>query len=289
MENLLSLMRYVSFLSILLALLLAQSSMQGSRFRKQRRIIQQNFNQRASREYEGLQERQNNKFLNNLLHAPRDFAQHAKHLAASTILKIAYGHEVKSLDDEFVALPEQVGGTAAEIGATSVGAMLVDFFPMLRHVPSWIPGADFKRRAIALHKDFDAFLSAPFEMVKRNMKSGTAEASFTSTHLEKHAQANGGFISAEDEEDIKCVAGHLFAGLPALFTILNTNFTSSLAAVDTACFPHVYTHLQFLNEHFLDGYYAVNLHPGYGSSSRNLPETASRDRPGCWAQPIAGS
>ena len=40
---------------------------------------------------------------------------------------------------------------------------------IVRHIPTWMPGAGFKRNALALRPSVDQMLSAPFEAVKRDM------------------------------------------------------------------------------------------------------------------------
>jgi len=47
--------------------------------------------------------------------------------AAGSILKITYGHTVKSIDDVYVRMAEQAITATAEAG--SPGSMLVDLFP----------------------------------------------------------------------------------------------------------------------------------------------------------------
>lgn len=52
------------------------------------------------------------------------------------IMKIAYGHSVTSLDDQYIHLAEQAARKTVELGGA--GSMLVDFFPF-REVESHSP------------------------------------------------------------------------------------------------------------------------------------------------------
>jgi hypothetical protein len=43
--------------------------------------------------------------------------------------------------------------------------------PVLKYVPSWMPGAGFKRQAEIWKKDVDDLYNLPFEVTKRNIVS----------------------------------------------------------------------------------------------------------------------
>ncbi|EEB88750.1 hypothetical protein MPER_13242, partial [Moniliophthora perniciosa FA553] len=60
-------------------------------------------------------------------------------------MSVAYGIEIKSKNDPWVALAEDA--VQPFVDALVPGAFLVDSFPFLKHVPSWMPGAGFKRKA----------------------------------------------------------------------------------------------------------------------------------------------
>lgn len=60
-------------------------------------------------------------------------------------IAIAYGIDVNSKNDPNIHYAEQaVKGLA---GAANFGAFLVNSIPMLKYVPSWFPGAAWKRQA----------------------------------------------------------------------------------------------------------------------------------------------
>lgn len=52
---------------------------------------------------------------------------------------------------------------------TTPGAFLVDILPILRYVPSWVPGAKFKGLAAAWRADVMEMVETPFAMVKQQM------------------------------------------------------------------------------------------------------------------------
>lgn len=102
---------------------------------------------------------------------PRSFITHI-------VLKTSYGIEPKGKDDPFIARAVQVAiGFAA---AASPGAFLVDFIPVLKYVPEWMPGAAWKRfarhhrtvstesREIPFNEILELHVSTPARLLNRN-------------------------------------------------------------------------------------------------------------------------
>ncbi|KDR74052.1 hypothetical protein GALMADRAFT_269547 [Galerina marginata CBS 339.88] len=180
----------------------------GPRFRKHRRFINQVFNHRAAAVFRPLQEKEVLVLLENMAQTPEAFVDHFRRYAAATILKITYGYDIVSVDDLFVKLAERAGTLTVEAG--SPAANMVDFFPIIRHIPTWAPFSNFKVKAMETRKAVEAMMDIPFEQVKTDMRSGAAVPSYTSNLLDSHRDPNG-CISPEDEEDIKGSAGTLLA------------------------------------------------------------------------------
>ncbi|KAF7317507.1 Cytochrome P450 [Mycena kentingensis (nom. inval.)] len=61
------------------------------------------------------------------------------------------------------------------------GKYLIDMFPLLKHVPDWIPGAGFQRKATAWRNVTLAMRDRPFDATLKRISSGTAMPSFVST------------------------------------------------------------------------------------------------------------
>ncbi|THV02348.1 cytochrome P450 [Dendrothele bispora CBS 962.96] len=177
----------------------------GPRFRKHRRFIHQTFNQQAALSLRPVQEKETLNLVRGFVDTPEQFAQHIRRFAAATIMKITYGRDITSVSDEFVLLAERAGSLTVQSGTPA--ASLVDFFPIMKHIPTWAPLAGFKRNARVVKEAVDRMMNIPFEMVKDQMVSGTANPCLTSRLLE----ACGETASFEDEEDIKGVAGTMYA------------------------------------------------------------------------------
>jgi hypothetical protein len=88
-------------------------------------------------------------------------------MASSIILKAAYGIDIVSNDDPFLVLGKAGQSILARTGRP--GAYMVDLVPWLKHVPSWMPGMEFKRQALADRKYTDAMIIAGIDHVKQAM------------------------------------------------------------------------------------------------------------------------
>uniref|UniRef100_A0A0W0FRB2 Cytochrome p450 n=1 Tax=Moniliophthora roreri TaxID=221103 RepID=A0A0W0FRB2_MONRR len=103
------------------------------------------------------------------------------------------------------------------------GIFWVDYLPILKYVPSWFPGASFKRKARDWAKDADGMLNGPYDTVKANQSKGIVQPSFVSYCL-------GNIQSTTDKEELMCeeevvreAAGAIFlAGTDTTVVALNT-------------------------------------------------------------------
>ncbi|KAJ7112408.1 cytochrome P450 [Mycena crocata] len=130
-------------------------------------------------------------------------------MTGSIVLRIAYGHIVAGGRDRFVDLAEELSKMTGE--AIQPGRWLVDSFPFLRHVPSWFPGAGFKRWASQKRKRSDEIIFGPLNFVQEQLANGTALPSFTADLLSSKAPSLG----SNAEHIIACVASSFYAGTTA--------------------------------------------------------------------------
>jgi len=80
------------------------------------------------------------------------------------ILSVAYGIPIKESDDPYITIAEIALNGFAEAGIP--GTFLVDYLPFLKYVPSWMPGASFKRKAAYWAKVSEDMREKPFLHVK---------------------------------------------------------------------------------------------------------------------------
>lgn len=154
----------------------------GSDWRKYRTAFQKHFNPRATTRYEPLQLKEVQTFLRNLRRTPDNYYHHMRRNAAALVMKINYDHDIADEGDYYVALADRAMNTLVKV--LLHGSYAVDNLPILKYVPSWFPGAEFKKQAKEWRKDSTAMLEKPFEMVKRRMAEGIAGPCITTIELE---------------------------------------------------------------------------------------------------------
>jgi len=130
---------------------------------------------------------------------------HIRRDAASLILKIAFGYDVSGINDRFIQLSEETITLGSLTGAP--GRWLVDSWPILRFLPEWMPGADFKRKAKEWGQRMYNQSLIPHEYVKEQMAAGKAYPSFTATLLQTE---DGRPADPELEDLVLWTAGGLY-------------------------------------------------------------------------------
>lgn len=94
----------------------------------------------------------------------------------------------------------------------TIPSLLVFFnsLSLVKHVPEWMPGASFKRKAREWRRAAERVYTIPFDDVKQTMVDGTAKPSFTSLALRD--------ITEDDDRDyqeelIKALGGTMYTGM----------------------------------------------------------------------------
>lgn len=72
----------------------------------------------------------------------------------------------------FICEADKAATLTVESG--SPAATLVDFFPMMKYIPTWLPFAAFKRKALETREAVEAMFHVPYELVKKDMVSACA-------------------------------------------------------------------------------------------------------------------
>ncbi|KAH6891777.1 cytochrome P450 [Coprinopsis sp. MPI-PUGE-AT-0042] len=121
------------------------------------------------------------KLLQQLVDHPKSFMEHVRLTQGSFILRAAYGIKVEADDDVYIKQAEH--GMSAMAAAGTATSYLVDFIPLLRHVPAWFPGASFQREAMAWKKSVLAMAESPLQYVKHALSTGVSDDSAAATLL----------------------------------------------------------------------------------------------------------
>ncbi|KAF8878002.1 cytochrome P450, partial [Infundibulicybe gibba] len=152
----------------------------------------------AVQQYWPGQEREVRRFLGSLMTEPERFLSNFRFASGRNLLTSVYGVDVKTADDPIIMVAEKAMQMSTY--ATTPGTFLVDFFPILRYIPSWVPGATFQKFAKKGRELTAEMVDLPFDQTKADMKSGRYEPSFTSINLE------GG----EDEDVVRWCSGTMY-------------------------------------------------------------------------------
>ncbi|KAL0957041.1 hypothetical protein HGRIS_003141 [Hohenbuehelia grisea] len=184
----------------------------GDTWRKHRRIFHQAFKPEAVRTYRPLQSQKVHEALKMILRDPSRFQQHYYVLATSVILSLVYDYDVKRADDEFVTLAEKALN-ALEDKAMYPGVLAVHGLQFLEYLPSWFPGASYKRAVdakIALSKKVREM---PLKILKDKLAASTANPCLGASLLERYQDDDETMV-----QDIAAVAylGTLFELFPRL-------------------------------------------------------------------------
>ncbi|KAK2060500.1 cytochrome P450 [Colletotrichum caudatum] len=178
----------------------------GDRFRVQRKKMGRIIGSKTSAaQYNKLQEAEAGHLLLHMLQEPDQYLKHLKRLAASLVLKIIYGYNVEQFkEDPLVRLIDETNERL--IVAFVPGNFIVDIFPFLRYIPSWVPEAGFQKIAKELRTMLFRTGDKPYAFVEHQMAQGKDNESFLS-HLLKDSDS-----SPETVHNNKYSALALFVG-----------------------------------------------------------------------------
>ncbi|KAJ3561807.1 hypothetical protein NP233_g9969 [Leucocoprinus birnbaumii] len=177
------------------------------RFKIYRTLLHKTLNPRAIRTYRALQLAECQTLLKGLLETPDDFIAHLRRNAIAIIMSVAYGYQVKSNDDKFVNILEETLRLAGVLNTP--GKFWVEFLPILRYVPAWLPGAGFRKLARSLGQTMGRLENVPYKWATSQVLAGSYDESFVSDHIHDQSFAP----TLEEKDDIlKWCAAALFVG-----------------------------------------------------------------------------
>ncbi|EGN97613.1 hypothetical protein SERLA73DRAFT_75279 [Serpula lacrymans var. lacrymans S7.3] len=207
----------------------------GHKWRQHRRLFHEQLRPVAALSYRPLHMQKTHQLLIDILEAPKAFAHHLQAMTASTIMSIIYGYEIEHWNDPLVAVIEEAAARGFEVVTPEASAVL-GAWPLLLHLPSWFPGAGFKRRARKCYKITNEMIERPFLHTKKLMDSNSAPTCMVTNLLNR--------IKGEDNYDelekvIKSVAST--SVIAASETTTSTLLIFVLAMV---LYPHVQVRAQ---------------------------------------------
>ncbi|KAJ7644019.1 cytochrome P450 [Roridomyces roridus] len=178
----------------------------GDKWRQYRRVFHQYFRRKSVPVYHPIQLRKVHNLLRGLVSTPQDFYAHTKTYAAAIIMAAVYGYDIQPVHDRFVDLSEDAVQRLGD--ATAPGVFLLNSFPFLRHMPSWLPGCGFHLFAQETREILAEMQNATFDLVRDNMRDGLEKNSILGDILGQ-IDASGG--SSAQEKVAKEVAATSYA------------------------------------------------------------------------------
>ncbi|RPD64515.1 CyP450 monooxygenase [Lentinus tigrinus ALCF2SS1-7] len=147
----------------------------GTDWRHHRRTFHKYFNPEALPHYQPIQLKVIRELLRNILGRPADLSVPLKLSFGATVMRIAYGLNIDDADNEYYKMVERIGEIGGEIAKP--GRFPVEAMPVLRFLPSWFPGAGFKRFAAEAKREMTFTINRLFDAAKAAMDRGEAKDS----------------------------------------------------------------------------------------------------------------
>lgn len=175
----------------------------GQKWRGVRKGFHQYMNPDAVKQYRSIQEREARKLLSRLLEDPKRFSEHGRYALGAAIIRITYGLKVADKNDKYLEIAEEAltGFNAAFVP----GKYLVEMFPSMRYLPSWLPWAKFKREANGCRLAALKIRNVTWEDAIKAIRQGGAPPSMV-------AGLDGRVEDGEDQETAKDSAASVFLG-----------------------------------------------------------------------------
>ncbi|KAG8796150.1 hypothetical protein FRC12_003741 [Ceratobasidium sp. 428] len=178
----------------------------GPRHRTYRKMMHKFVSKNAAAVYHPYQETEVREFMKRLLVSSERVEDDFRQAAGGIIMRITYGYRVKTADDRFVILTATTNANLMRAGLAS--NFMVNTIPVLKYVPPWMPGAEWKRDVLGWKEQKEVMVDETFNWTKRQVKEGTAEPSVVQTLLADIPESG---MDVEDAEDhIKHIAGTMF-------------------------------------------------------------------------------
>ncbi|KAL4079468.1 cytochrome P450 [Scleroderma citrinum] len=155
--------------------------------------------------WHGLIEYETRRFLRSILNDPERTQAHVRKNLTSVVLRMTYGYKTIDGDDPLVDLADLANAQLSL--STSPGAYYVDFFPFLKYIPSWFPGAGFKKKSKEYATVIRDLVEVPYAQAKAQLTAGIALPSLAVRLLSKPN------ITEEYEDSVKWASATLYQGM----------------------------------------------------------------------------
>ncbi|KAI0085089.1 cytochrome P450 [Irpex rosettiformis] len=194
----------------------------GQRWRNIRRNVHEHFHQMVTPNYRDKQTKHIHAFLRQCLgNTAKQFnSTLVRQLLATTVLDVVYGIRIKDMDDDYI---KTIVEALEVFGESKIsGKYWVDFMPVLKYVPRWVPGAAFAKFAARSRPVVEEMLNRPFNAVRDGETHNDCVALSMLAKIESQPD-----IEKKKEEEMyaKYATGILYSGaVETTFSLLQTFF-----------------------------------------------------------------
>ncbi|KAI0056529.1 cytochrome P450 [Artomyces pyxidatus] len=226
------------------------------KWRLQRKMLDRGLRPSATVQYQPMQKDKVHHFLKQLLSRPKDFRKHIEHLQGAIIMALVYGYDVEEEDDSYLKLTHDLN----VIGQRTLlhVSVVLNFLPLLKHLPEWLPGMSFKTLVRVGDKLGQEMVHRPFAFVKDNMRLGTARRCVTRENL----------LEVESTQDSEKKAAELVIA-EASASVYGAGADTTVSAISTLFLALVlHPNVQRTAQAELDAVTCGQRLPDYGDRSR---------------------
>ncbi|CAE6448804.1 unnamed protein product [Rhizoctonia solani] len=174
--------------------------------KKMRRVLASALHPTAARSYGSQHVETTLSFLREIASEPNSFIESIGTAIGTFTIRLAYGYTPKTQKDPILPLAQ---ASIHYVGVALSNHWLVNDFPILKHIPSWFPGAEFRKFG---EKGYDLrkrYADTMFDMVQEQVVQGRVEQpSYASGLLESKGGANA---NSDDLYLIKYTAASIFS------------------------------------------------------------------------------
>lgn len=185
----------------------------GNEWKTHRRLFHLSLRNDVIGQYNDLYLDHARQLLDNLLRDSTNIFEHFDLYAGAVVVELIYGRRVEGKDDPVFAMANGLAEMLCkEVTANRV--VLLKVLPFLQYLPSWFPGAGFKRNAARCRDMVTKMAELPFTMAKDEMEHGVLSHCMVSDML-KHG--------AVEESAAKAAVSSIYiAGAETTATVLKT-------------------------------------------------------------------
>ncbi|KDQ23402.1 hypothetical protein PLEOSDRAFT_1109045 [Pleurotus ostreatus PC15] len=175
----------------------------GTKWREHRKSFNDYFHPSVVYKYNAKQTRGARMMARQILESPENAVDHIRFAVTSVIMDVAYGIHIAENNDPYIEIAESA---ISSLGlATIPGTLPADLFPILKYIPSWLPGAGYKRYAQSVAHINHVFATKPWNATKDKLAKGEAIESIAESLIENLSEG-------DDEEVARNTAAACYVG-----------------------------------------------------------------------------